>query len=60
MFMARIRAGIINLPGEGILPRNINSGLNRTITFSFKIYFLKANQLGPWSGEIHQSNPEVL
>ena len=35
MFMARIRAGIISLPGEGILPHNINSVLIRTITFFF-------------------------
>ena len=35
MFMARIRAGIISLPGEGILPININGVLNRTITFFF-------------------------
>ena len=58
--MVRVRAGIINWPGEGIPSSNINSGSNMTIVFSSKINFLRANELEPWSGEIHQGNSEIL
>ena len=53
--MARVRAGIINWLGEGIPSSNIKSSLNRTELSSKTIV-----QLEPWSGEIHQRNPEVL
>ena len=53
--MARVRAGIINWPSEGIPSRNINSDLN--IIFLGK--FLRANQLQPCSREIYQGNPEL-
>ena len=33
--MARVRAGIINWPGEGIPFSNINSDLNMTIIFKY-------------------------
>ena len=45
--MVRVRAGIINWPGETILPSN-------------KINFLMAIQSEPWRAEIYQGNPEVL
>ena len=59
--MARVRAGIINWPGEGIPSSNINSDLNMTIVFFFfyKVNFLRASQLEPWSRKIHQGNPEL-
>ena len=56
--MARVRAGIINWPGEGIPFSNINSDLNMTIVF-LKVNFLRANQLEPCSREIYQANPEL-
>ena len=56
--MARVRAGILNWPGEGIPSSNINSDLNMTIIL-FKVNFLRANQLEPCSREIYQGNPEL-
>ena len=56
--MARVRAGIINWPGEGIPFSNINSDLNMTIVF-LKVNFLRANQLEPCSREIYQGNSEL-
>ena len=53
--MARVRAGIINWPGEGIPFSNINSDLNMTIVL-FKVNFLRANQLEHCSREIYQGN----
>lgn len=47
LFMVRVRAGIINWPGEKIPPSN-------------KINFLRATQSEPWRGEIHQGNPKAL
>ena len=56
--MARVRAGIINWPGEGIPFSNINSDLNMTIVF-LKVNFLRTNQLESCSREIYQDNPEL-
>ena len=56
--MARVRAGILNWPGEGIPSSNINSDLNMTIIL-FKVNFLRANQLESCSREIYQGNPEL-
>ena len=36
IFTARVRAGIINWPGEGFPSSNIDSGLNMTIIFLLK------------------------
>ena len=45
--MVRVRAGIINWPGE-------------KIPYSNKINFQRAIQSEAWRGEIHQGNTEVL
>ena len=45
--MVRVRAGIINWPGD-------------KIPYSNKINFQRAIQSEPWRGEIHQGNTEVL
>ena len=57
--MVRVRAGIINWPGERISSSNIMSGQNTT-EISSKINFLGTTQSEPWRREIHQDNPQGL
>ena len=47
-------------PSERVPSNNSNSGQNRAITSFFQMHFLRAIKLEIWSGEIHQSNTEVL
>ena len=45
--MARVRAGIINWPGEGIPSSNINSDLNMTIYIYIYIFLSEFSQGQP-------------
>ena len=51
--MVRVRACIINRPGERIPFSNMMSRQNRT-EISSKINFLGTTQSESWRGEIHQ------
>lgn len=52
MFIDKMRAGIVNSPGERIPPSNIKRNLIRT-ELSSEINFLRAIQLEPRNEETH-------